>query len=88
MTNQGQNKSMEEEPEDKGLDARAEKLAGENTKTSANTQEEEIGKICVNSLTNFIILVDIDLTDPAVEAAAMKMQAAFKMKGKNKFGKS
>ena len=33
-------------------------------------------------------LTEIDLTDPAVEAAAVKMEAAFKMKGKKKFGKN
>ena len=33
-----------------------------------------------------IFFIDIDLTDPAVEAAAAKIQAVFKLKGK-KFGK-
>ena len=54
-------------------------------------KEEEIGNFAneAHQYTNttHIIFADIDLTDPAVEAVAAKMQAVFKMKGKKKFGK-
>ena len=37
------------------------------------------------SVNNNDAIVDIDLTDPEVEAAAAKIQAAFKIRGKKDF---
>ena len=55
------------------------KLEGEENKTE-EAPADEIGNFFVDSINNFQTfcnIADIDLTDPDVEAAAFKIQAAF-----------
>ena len=55
------------------------KLEGDKNKNE-EAPADEIGKIFVDSTNNFQTfcnIADIDLTDPDVEAAAVKIQAAF-----------
>ena len=55
------------------------KIEGEEGKKEEAPAEEEIGNMLIQKIhiSNLNTIVDIDLTDPDVEAAAVKIQAAF-----------
>ena len=58
----------------------------DNEKTEQKNNEEEIGKITSDQRRkkHYFLFLDIDLNDPEVEAAAAKIQSAFKFRMKGK----
>ena len=71
-----------QEQKDSGIDKDIEKLS---VSENDNKPEEEIGNI-FNVLISYLqpIYPDIDLNDPEVESAALKIQSAFSKKKANK----
>ena len=66
-----QSKDKEEKEETKKEESKTEEIGGNENENAANKYS----------------LADIDLTDPEVEAAAAKIQSAFKMRGKKSLSK-
>ena len=86
MAEQAENAGQEvkeelKDDDEKQLDDKMEKLEVTESEEKASSEtNEEIGRIVFSSPCKFYFFSDIDLSDPDVEAAAVKIQSAFSKK--------